>query len=422
MKVLVIGSGGREHALVWKLSRSPSVTKIYCAPGNPGIAKLAECVDVPVLHLERLRDFASSNSIDLTVVGPDDCLAGGVVDLFQEHGLKIFGPTRAAAKIESSKSFAKQLMLEAGIPTAAWQAFTEYKSASTYIQSQQYPLVVKASGLALGKGVVICNNAGEAGKALRAALVDKAFGQAGSEVIVEEFLDGPEVSIHAFCDGTTAKLFPPAQDHKALLDGDRGPNTGGMGAYAPVPWVTPAMMDEITRTIIEPALAALRKQGTPFTGCLYPGLKYTGDGFKCLEFNARFGDPETQSYMRLLESDLAEILLACVDGRLASVPVEWSAKSAACLVAASGGYPGAYHKGCVITGLDRAGADADVTVFHAGTALSEGAIVSAGGRVLGVSTVADDLPGALDKSYAAMREIKYSGMQYRTDIGKKGLP
>ncbi|MCU0606117.1 MAG: phosphoribosylamine--glycine ligase [Candidatus Edwardsbacteria bacterium] len=417
MKVMVIGSGGREHALVWKLAQSPSVKKIYCAPGNPGIARQAERVDIAAGDLARLRDFAAAHAVDLTVVGPDDCLAAGAADLFAQRGLRVFGPTREAARLEWSKSFAKELMREAGIPTADFATFTDHDAASEFLRSRPYPLVVKASGLALGKGVTVCRSREEAERALRAAMVDRAFGDAGCEVVIEEFLEGDEVSVHAFCDGATARLFPPARDHKALLDGGRGPNTGGMGTYAPVPGIDEAMMAEIERTVVAPVLRAMAGRGAPFRGCLYPGLIRTAAGFKVLEFNARFGDPETQSLMRLLASDLAEVLLACAEGRLTGTRVAWSGRSAACLVAASGGYPGAYRKGLAITGLDRAEADPDVVVFHAGTALRDGVLVTNGGRVLGVSAVADALPGAVAKCYAAIGRIGFDGKQYRTDIG-----
>ncbi|MRR09365.1 phosphoribosylamine--glycine ligase, partial [bacterium] len=332
MKVLVIGSGGREHALVWKLAQSPSVARIFCAPGNPGIARQAECVDIAATELARLRDFAVANAVDLTVVGPDDCLAAGAVDLFAERGLRVFGPTKAAARLEWSKSFAKDLMREAGIPTADFATFTDHGMALAYLRTRPCPLVVKASGLALGKGVTVCRSREQAEQALHEAMVDRAFGEAGREVVIEEFLDGDEVSVHAFCDGTTARLFPPAQDHKALLDGGQGPNTGGMGTYAPVPGIGQAAMAEIERTVVAPVLRAMAGRGTPFRGCLYPGLIRTASGFKVLEFNARFGDPETQSFMRLLASDLAEVLLACAEGRLAGTPVAWSDRSAACVV------------------------------------------------------------------------------------------
>jgi phosphoribosylamine---glycine ligase len=421
MKVLVIGSGGREHALVWKLSQSPVIDRIYCAPGNPGIAELAHCLPIKPGDVQALRAFALAQAVDLTVVGPDDCLAAGVVDLFRASGLKIFGPTKLAARIESSKAFAKKLMHDAGIPTADHQAFTEYDAAIKYCSARRFPLVVKASGLALGKGVVICQKNSEAALALRAMMVDGRFGEAGREVIIEEFLEGDEVSIHAFCDGKTAKLFPPSRDHKRLRDGDLGPNTGGMGTCAPVPWVTARMMDSILKTIVLPAMRALADAGTPFCGCLYPGLIHTAAGFKVLGFNARFGDPETQSYMRLLESDLLDTLLACVDGRLEQAAISWSGGSAACVVAASPGYPGDYEKELEITGLAEARSLPDIVVFQAGTSSTNGKIVTSGGRVLSVTAAAATLPAAIDRCYSAMGKISFKGMHYRRDIGAKSL-
>jgi phosphoribosylamine--glycine ligase len=382
------------------------------------MAELGSCLDIRASDISGLRDFALREKIDLTVVGPDDCLAVGVVDEFQGSGLRIFGPTRTAALIESSKSFAKELMLRAGIPTAAFSVFTDLDQALSCAETRKYPLVVKASGLALGKGVVICHTFEEARVALRAAMVEKVFGQAGESVIIEEFLEGQEVSVHAFCDGERAALFPPAQDHKQAYDGDQGPNTGGMGSIAPVNWVTREMMDEIKLNIILPVLKALAKAGSPFKGCLFPGLIYTAEGFKVLEFNARFGDPETQSYMRLLESDLLETMLACAEGRLDENQIKWSGKSAACIVAASQGYPGSYEKGYEITGMEEAQKSGAV-VFQAGTSSKEGKLLSAGGRVLGITATGGDLDSAISQSYNALSRIYFSGMHYRKDIGKR---
>ncbi|MBI5805277.1 phosphoribosylamine--glycine ligase [candidate division TA06 bacterium] len=421
MKILLIGSGGREHALGWKLTQSPLVKKIYCAPGNPGLAELGECIDFKASDNTGLADFALKHSIDLTVVGPDDCLAAGVVDVFQKKGLKIFGPTQKAAQIETSKAFSKDLMRKAGIPTADYAVFEDHKKALDHLNGQKYPLVIKASGLALGKGVIICQNKEQAKAALQTAMVDKAFGASGNQIIIEEFLEGQEISIHAFCDGQRAALFPASQDHKQALDGDLGPNTGGMGSYVPVGWVTPEMMAEIDNTIVLPVLKTLSDLGAPFQGCLFPGLIRTSQGFKVLEFNARFGDPETQSYMRLLESDLAEILLSCAEGRLKPDEIEWSAQSAACIVAASGGYPGSYQKGFEITGMEKSLQNLDIKVFQAGTALKDNKLVTAGGRVLGVTAVASNLKETLEKGYQAVSEIRFEGMQYRRDIGAKGL-
>lgn len=421
MKILLIGSGGREHALGWKLAQSPLVKKIYCAPGNPGLAELGECIDIKASDNDGLADFALKNRIDLTVVGPDDCLAAGVVDVFLAKGLKIFGPTQKAAQIESSKAFSKDLMRKAGIPTADYAVFDDHKKALDHINGQKYPLVIKASGLALGKGVIICQNEGQARAALQSAMVEKVFGASGNQIIVEEFLEGQEISIHAFCDGQRAALFPASQDHKQAFDGDLGPNTGGMGTYAPVGWVTPEMMAEIEKTIVLPALKALSDLGAPFQGCLYPGLIRTSQGFKVIEFNARFGDPETQSYMRLLESDLAEILLSCAQGRLKPDEIKWSAQSAVCIVAASGGYPGSYQKDFEISGIDAAQEKTDIKIFQAGTTLRDDRLVTAGGRVLGVTSLGSNLKESVDKGYQAVSEIRFEGMQYRRDIGYKGL-
>ena len=421
MKILLIGSGGREHALGWKLSQSPLVTKIYCAPGNPGLAELGECIDIKASDNNGLADFALKNRIGLTVVGPDDCLASGVVDVFQRKGLKIFGPTQKSAQIESSKAFSKDLMRKAGIPTAGYAVFDDHHKALDHLKGQKYPLVIKASGLALGKGVIICQSEEQAKAALHSAMVEKTFGDSGNQVIIEEFLEGQEISIHAFCDGERAALFPASQDHKQAFDGDLGPNTGGMGSYAPAGWVTPEMMAEIEKNIVLPALKALSDIGAPFQGCLFPGLILTSRGFKVLEFNARFGDPETQSYMRLLVSDLAEILLSCAEGSLKPDQIKWSDQSAACIVAASGGYPGTYQKGFEITGLVKAEEDRSVKVFQAGTAFKDNKLVTAGGRVLGVSAVGTSLKEALEKGYQVVSVINFKGMQYRRDIGAKGL-
>ncbi|MBU1356408.1 MAG: phosphoribosylamine--glycine ligase [Candidatus Edwardsbacteria bacterium] len=421
MKILIIGSGGREHALTWKLAQSPKIDKLYCAPGNPGMAEIAECVDISADKLESLRDFALNQQVDITMIGPDDCLAAGIVDVFQQAGLKVFGPSQKAARIESSKSYAKKLMAKAGIPTAQHAEFDDHQKALEYLISQKYPLVIKADGLALGKGVFICHSPDEAVQAIKSMMVDGNLGQAGSKVIIEEFLEGQEISIHAFCDGGTAKLFPSAQDHKAAYDGDQGPNTGGMGTYAPVSWVNDEMIDGIERQIVNPILKALAEDGNPFSGCLYPGLIYTKDGFKVLEFNARFGDPETQSYMRLLETDLLEIIEACIGGRLSELDIRWSDGSACCIVAASGGYPGSCQKGFAVNGIDKAQEKSGIVVFQAGTKKDNGDIVTSGGRVLGVTAIGKDLKESLEKGYDALAKINFNGMHFRKDIGRKGL-
>ncbi len=421
MNILLIGSGGREHALGWKLAQSPLVKKIYCAPGNPGLAELGECIDIKANNNAGLADFALKNSIDLTVVGPDDCAPAGLTDTFKNYGLKIFGPSKKASQIEASKAFSKDLMRKAGIPTADYAVFDDHKKALDHINGQKYPLVIKASGLALGKGVIICQNEEQAKAALNSAMVEKAFGASGNQIIIEEFLEGQEISIHAFCDGERAALFPASQDHKQAFDGDLGPNTGGMGSYAPVGWVTPEMMAEIEKTVVMPALKALSDLGAPFQGCLFPGLIRTSQGFKVLEFNARFGDPETQSYVRLLESDLVEILLSCAQGRLKPDQIKWSSQSAVCIVAASGGYPGNYQKGFDISGIDAVQENPGIKIFQAGTAFCDNRLVTAGGRVLGVTSVGSSLKEAVDTAYRAVSEISFAGMQYRRDIGAKGL-
>jgi phosphoribosylamine--glycine ligase len=422
MRLLIIGSGGREHSLGWKLAQSQMVKKIFSAPGNPGLSQLGECIDIKTTDNAGLADFALKNKIDLTVVGPDDCLASGVVDAFIQKGLKIFGPTQKASQIEASKAFSKDLMRKVNIPTADYAVFEDHQKALDYLKGQKYPLVIKASGLALGKGVIICPSYEEARAAMHSVMVDKVFGASGNQVIIEEFLEGQEISVHAFCDGNQAALFPASQDHKQAFDGDLGPNTGGMGSYAPVGWVTSDMMAEVENAIIKPALKALSDLGAPFQGCLFPGLIRTPQGFKVLEFNARFGDPETQSYVRLLESDLAEILLSCAEGRLKPDEIKWSTQSAVCIVAASGGYPGNYQKGLEISGIEEAQKEPDIKIFQAGTALREKKLVTAGGRVLGITAVGSNLKTALDNCYRAVSKIKFGGMQYRRDIGAKGLP
>jgi phosphoribosylamine---glycine ligase len=424
--VLIIGSGGREHALAWKLAQSPRIGRLFVAPGNGGTAQVATNVPLPASDAAGLIAFAQDHDIHLTVVAPDDALAAGLVDAFQAAGLRAFGPTQAAAQIESSKAFAKDLMAARHIPTAEYATFTDLAEAKAYTGRASFPLVVKASGLALGKGVVICANLDEANQALEDIMGEKVFGAAGSSVVIEAFLSGQEISIHAFCDGHTTALFPAAQDHKAIHDGDRGPNTGGMGTFAPVPWVQPKLLETVRTTVVEPALAGLAAQGAPFTGLLYPGLMVAGNSdFKVLEFNARFGDPETQSYLRLLETDLLDIFDACLDGTLADLPIKWSGQTAVTVVMASAGYPGKYRKDLPITGLEAAAAQPDVVVFHAGTRLADtaspqaGPYLTSGGRVLGVSATGRDLADAQAKAYAAVKLIRFDGAQYRTDIGAK---
>lgn len=429
LHVLVVGGGGREHALVWKLAQSPRVARLTCIPGNPGIAALADCVALP-LEPAALAAWASANQVDLTVVGPEAPLAEGIADAFALRGLRLFGPSRAAAEIESSKAFAKAFMERHGIPTATYRAFDALPAALEYVDGlPEGPLVVKADGLAAGKGVVVAAGRQEAAHALR-DLMGGSLGQAGSRVVVEEFLTGREVSVLAFSDGSDLLVMPTAQDHKPLLDGDRGPNTGGMGTISPVPEVTDDLVAEVTQTILRPALAGLAAEGRPFRGVLFAGLMITAAGPRVLEFNCRFGDPETQPLMLLLESDLLDILEAVVDGHLGQAEARWSTEAAACVVLASEGYPGAYPKGRPIAGLEDAERLPGVAVFHAGTAWAGGPsgpggagggdVVTAGGRVLGVAARGANLDLALARCYQAAALISFEGMQYRRDIGRRG--
>ena len=420
MKILVLGSGAREHALVWKLRQSPRVTEVFCAPGNAGIAAHASCVPLKVTEQEALMQFAKDQRIDLTIVGPDDALAAGIVDFFQAHDLRIFGPTQRAARLESSKVFAKEFMQRHGLPTARSGSFSDSVEAQKFCRGMSYPLVVKADGLALGKGVVIAQNSWEAALAIHEIMDARKFGDAGSRVVIEEFLTGEECSIHALVDGEKYLLFPSAQDHKRALDGDQGLNTGGMGTFSPASkLVTPVMEQRIHREVLAPFLAGLARDGLDYRGMLFPGLMITADGPKVLEFNCRFGDPETQVLLTRLESDLVDLLEATIDGRLAQVQARWKPESAVCVILASGGYPGTYTSGKPITGLDRM-AD-DITVFHAGTKRDSGEIVTAGGRVLGVTAMAGDLATAREKAYAAVEGIAFEGRQFRRDIAVKGL-
>jgi len=415
--------------LAWKLGQSEKVEKIFIAPGNAGTAGLGENVDIKATDIDALADFAEKEKIDLTVVGQDDPLALGIVDKFHKRGLRIWGPCKNAARIEASKSFAKGLMQRCGVPTARFQTFNTYKHALCYLESVGAPIVIKASGLALGKGVTVCKTLDEARQALKEAMVDKTFGDAGNEVVIEEYMQGQEFSIHAFCDGKNFKLLPSAQDHKPVFDGGRGPNTGGMGTIAPVPWVTEEILGDVSDNIIAPILKGLKKEKSPFTGLLYPGLMMTDDGVKVVEFNARFGDPETQSLMRLMKTDLLSVLEASVDGKLADINIEWRPGFACCVVLASSGYPGKYEKGKKITGIEKAEKMDDIIVFHAGTTSSsplnirgnKGEIFTNGGRVLGVTATGETLQKALDKAYEAVKLIHFEGMHYRTDIGKSSL-
>ncbi|RKO66970.1 phosphoribosylamine--glycine ligase [Desulfofundulus salinus] len=419
MKVLVVGGGGREHALVWKLKQSPRVKEIFCAPGNAGIASLARCVPIGAEDISGLVAFARQEKIDLTVVGPEGPLTMGIVDSFNEAGLAIFGPTARAAAIEGSKVLAKELMAKYDIPTARFAAFSDAGEAAAYIRKLNAPCVLKADGLAAGKGVIVCRTVEEALGAVEDIMVKGVFGAAGSRVVVEEYLTGQEVSILAFTDGETVIPMLPAQDHKQVYDGDRGPNTGGMGAYAPAPVCTPEVYQTALEKILIPTVRAMAAEGRPYRGVLYAGLMVTDEGPRVLEFNARFGDPEAQPVLMLLETDLVEVIEAVLSGRLAEKEIRWQPGAAVCVVLASGGYPGPYRKGYPISGLDRV--PSDVLVFHAGTALEDGRVVTAGGRVLGVTAAAETIAAAIEKAYAAVEQIHFEGMHYRRDIGRKAL-
>lgn len=419
MKILVIGGGGREHALVWKIAQSPKVEKIYCAPGNAGIAGLAECVDIKVEDLEGLAEFAKANQIDLTVVGPEVPLTMGVVDRFEKDNLRIFGPAKNAAIIEGSKEFSKDIMVKYGVPTAAYGSFTDAASALAYIDKVGAPIVVKADGLAAGKGVVVAMDVAAAKQAVNDIMADQVFGSAGSKVVIEEFLDGEEVSVLAFSDGKTVVPMVSAQDHKRAYDNDEGPNTGGMGAYSPAPIYTHEMEKFVLENVLKPTVDGMAKEGRLYKGVLYAGLMVTKDGIKVLEFNARFGDPETQAVLMRLDSDLVEIMEAVIDGKLAKQEIKWQQKPAVCVVVAAGGYPKSYRKGDEITGL--AEANQNAVVFHAGTKFADGKVVSNGGRVLGVTAMGDDIKGAIDNAYAAVDKIHFADCFCRRDIGHRAI-
>ena len=415
MRVLIIGSGGREHAIAWKVAQSSKLTKLYTAPGNPGTAALGENIALQVEDQAAVVRACQDKGIDLVVIGPEVPLAAGLGDDLRAAGFKVFGPSKAAAQIEASKSFSKAFMLRHNIPTARYEAFTDFDAALAYLRSLDTPVVIKASGLAAGKGVIVPETTAEAESALRVVMLDHEFGTAGDEVVIEERMSGPEVSLMAFADGKIARAMIPAQDHKRIFDGDQGPNTGGMGAYAPVPVCTPEMVAELTRSILQPAVDGMRAEGRPFSGVLYAGLMLTADGPRVIEFNCRFGDPETQVVLPLLDSDILDIFSACEDGTLANVAMHWKDGAAACVVLASAGYPGKYTGGIEINGLDSAPANA--FTFHAGTKLVEGKIVTAGGRVLCVSGWGETIRAALDAAYGAIESLSFEGMQYRRDIG-----
>lgn len=419
MKILVVGGGGREHALVWKLAQSPLAEEIYCAPGNAGIANLAECVNIAAEDVDTLLDFALAEGIGLTVVGPEAPLAAGIVDKFTAAGLKIFGPSQRAALIEGSKALAKEIMEKYNIPTAAYASFTDRAAAEEYIRKQGAPIVVKADGLAAGKGVVVAMTEEEALDAVADMLSGNAFGAAGAKVVIEEYLEGEEVSVLAFSDGKTVLPMVSAQDHKRVFDGDQGPNTGGMGAYSPAPVYTEELAEQTLCLVLQPAVDGMRAEGREYKGVLYAGLMVTDKGLKVLEFNARFGDPETQAVLMRLESDLVEIMLAIVDGHLADCTLQWSDDAAVCVVVASGGYPGKYEKGQPISGLDAE--YPDTVVFHAGTAFAGQQVVANGGRVLGVTAHGATIGQAIEKAYAAVDSIHYDGCFSRRDIGYRAL-
>jgi len=421
MDVLLIGSGGREHSIAWKLAQSKNLSKLYTAPGNPGTAKCGKNVPIGVNDTDKLVDFARENDIGLVVVGPEDPLAAGVVDAFEAAGIKAFGPSAGAAQLEADKVFAKQLMRSIAISAAEGRTFERFTDAKAYIASRDEPVVIKAAGLAKGKGVFVCDDPADGILAAEKIMCDRIFGPAGDKIIVEDKLLGEEVSILAFVDGRNIYLMESSQDHKPIGDGDTGPNTGGMGAYSPAPVVTEELMNRITREILVPVVDGMNRNGTPYKGILYAGLMITAGGPRVLEFNVRFGDPETQPVLIRLKSDLLEVCLAVCDGRLDKVTLEWDQRPAVCVVMASGGYPGDYQKGKRITGLNEADRIEDVVVFHAGTAVKNGDIVTNGGRVLGVTALGQTVADAKARAYRAVDKIKFDGAYCRRDIADKAI-
>jgi len=417
MRVLVVGGGGREHAICWKLAQSPKVDKLYCAPGNAGIARVAECVPIKATDVDGMVRWAKENGMDFVMVAPDDPLALGMVDALEAAGIPAFGPRKNAAVIEASKAFSKNLMKKYGIPTAKYETFTDLQKALAYIEAQGAPIVVKADGLALGKGVTVAQTVEEAKAAVRSMMEDKKFGESGSTVVIEECMTGPEVTVLAFCDGEHLVPMLSSQDHKRAYDGNRGPNTGGMGAICPSPNYTSAVAERCRQEIFLPTVAAMKAEGRPFQGVLYFGLMLTPGGPKVVEYNARFGDPETQPILSLLDSDLMDIFLACRNGTLDQIDIRWKPGAACCLVLASGGYPVKYQSGYPISGLEEAAKSA--AVFHAGTKQGEdGAVLTAGGRVLGITALGKDLPEAISNAYAAAKPVSFQDMHFRTDIGR----
>ena len=418
MKVLIVGSGGREHAIAWAVAKSPKVDKIYCAPGNAGISEYAECVDIGAMEFEKLAAFAKEQKIDLTVIGMDDPLVGGVVDVFEAEGLRVFGPRANAAIIEGSKAFSKDLMKKYNIPTAAYENFTSAEDALAYLETAKMPIVLKASGLALGKGVLICNTLEEAKEGVKTLMLDKQFGSAGDTIVIEEFMTGREVSVLAFCDGKTVKCMTSAQDHKRAKDGDQGLNTGGMGTFSPSPFYTKEVEEFCETHIYQPTIDAMAAEGRPFTGVLFTGLMLTEDGPKVLEYNCRFGDPEAQVVLPRMKNDIIDVFEACVDGRLDEIDLEFEDNAAVCVVLASDGYPEKYEKGFEITGIDAVNAKEGYHVFHAGSKFENGKLVTNGGRVLGVTANGKDLVEARANAYAATELISFENKYMRHDIGK----
>ncbi len=421
MRVMVVGGGGREHALIWKISRNSSISKIYAAPGNAGVCNVAHCFDVDTTDNETMARFAEDEQIDLTVVGPEAPLAAGIVDTFYAHGLRVFGPNKEAAQMEGSKKFAKNIMNKYGIVTAKSETFTDYNKALAYLKEVGVPVVIKADGLAAGKGVTVCEDLETARTAIKECLVDKRFGAAGDIVMIEEYLEGPELTVMALTDGETVLPMRPAQDHKPVFDGDKGPNTGGMGAYSPVPKVKQKTLDWVETEVLQKTVAGLRQEGIIYRGVLYAGLILTDDGPKVLEFNCRFGDPEAQVVLPLLNSDLVEIMLALTEGNLKDYKLNWSNKMCVSVVMASGGYPGSYEEGKEITGIDTLGDISGLMVFHAGTKHVDDKVVTAGGRVLNIVGLGNDIHEARDKVYSAVERIHFDGAHYRKDIALKAI-
>ena len=418
MKVLIVGSGGREHAIAWKVAQSPRVEKIYCAPGNAGIEEYAQCVDIGAMEFEKLAAFAKEEQIDLTVIGMDDPLVGGVVDVFEREGLRVFGPRKNAAVLEGSKAFSKDLMKKYGIPTAAYENFTDPKEALSYLETARFPIVLKADGLALGKGVLICQDLSEAQAGVREIMEDKKFGDAGNTMVIEEFMTGREVSVLTFVDGKTIKTMTSAQDHKRAMDGDQGLNTGGMGTFSPSPFYTPEVDAFCRKYIYQPTVDAMAKEGRPFKGVIFFGLMLTEDGPKVLEYNARFGDPEAQVVLPRMKNDIVDVFEACIDGTLDQVDLQFEDNAAVCVVLASEGYPVSYEKGFPIRGLENFKDKDGYYVFHAGTKKKDGQIVTNGGRVLGVVAKGEDLKKARANAYEAIKLVEFDNKYYRHDIGK----